>query len=236
MIVGDEQHRQSHSEEQHAQLGDEAVAQRPVERTERFVEHEESGLRRERPGERDSLLLAPGEFRDPPVGEPGEAHEVEGLGDPCLRDVACDVLHAQPERDVPGHVPMGEQRVVLEHQPEAAPVRRHLGEIVGIPRHVAGGARLQSRDHAQQRALATPARAEHTDDLAVAHVEAHAVERARAVVVELQVAGVQHQNVPTEPTRNRSMARITRAVMAMRMTLAAIAAPKLSGPGVPSSR
>ena len=51
-----------------------------------------------------------------------------------------------------------------------------------------------------------------------------------------ELVDLEHQNSPTDPTRKRSMARIASAVIAIRITLAAIAAPKLSGPGCPRSR
>ena len=68
--------------------------------------------------------------------------------------------------------------------------------------------------------------------------------------LRLKLAGLEHeificvwldaqhrvQNSPTVPKRNRSIARIASAVSTMRITLAAIAAPKLSGPGSPSRR
>ena len=42
-------------------------------------------------------------------------------------------LHAQPEGHVLAHVAVGEQLVVLEHEPEAPPVGRHGGEVLAVP-------------------------------------------------------------------------------------------------------
>ena len=50
--------REPEPHEQRAQLGDEPLAQRAVERAERLVEHEQPRRGRERAGERDPLLLA----------------------------------------------------------------------------------------------------------------------------------------------------------------------------------
>ena len=91
------------------------------------------------------------------------------------------VVGPQAEGDVPDDVAVGEQRVVLEHEPEVAAVRRDAGEIDAVAHDPARGERLQPGDGPQQRALAAPARPEHAHDLAVADGQVDAVDGARTV-------------------------------------------------------
>ena len=106
---------------------------RTVERAERLVEHQQAGRDRERAGQRDPLLLAARELRDPPVAQLAEPDEIEHLGDARRALAAVHAGHAQPELDVARDVAVREQRVLLEHQPEPALVRRHRGEVVAVP-------------------------------------------------------------------------------------------------------
>ena len=73
---------------------------------------------------------------------------------------------AQAERDVleHGHVP--EERVVLEHEPDAAVAGVALGGVLALEDHRAGVGRLEPGDDAQQRRLARPGRPEQRDQLA----------------------------------------------------------------------
>ena len=110
--------------------------------------------------------------------KPRRPTSVERLARARLDLGARDALHAQPERHVAVHVAVREQRVVLEHQPEAAPVRRHAREVDAVPRHAPGGVGFQPGDRAQQRALAAAARSEDAHDLAVGDLEVDGGRRA----------------------------------------------------------
>ena len=187
VVVGDEEGGELEPHEQRAQLGDEPLAQRPVERAQRFVEHEEPRLGRERARQRDALLLAARELADAPTLEPGESDQRE-RGSRARLDVgAGESLHPQPERHVPLHVAVGEQSVVLEHEPEAATVRRHASEVVPVPRDPAAGVGLEAGDGAEQRALAAPTGPEDAHDLAVGHVEVDPGDRDEVVVGDGEV-------------------------------------------------
>ena len=90
--------------------------------------------RRERPGERDALLLAARQRLDPPLVEAGEPDERRAARRPALRSARRrPPLHAQPEGHVAGDVAVGEERVVLEHEAEPTPVRGTSGEIGAVP-------------------------------------------------------------------------------------------------------
>ena len=93
-----------------------------VERGERFVEQQQPGPGRQRPGQRDALGLAAGELGGPAVREVPDAEPVQpglrlaaGLG-------ARDALGAQPVRRVGQRAQVREERAVLR-----APRRRRGG-------------------------------------------------------------------------------------------------------------
>src|SRR5581483_6680562 len=107
-----------------------------VERGERLVEEEDAGVARERAGERDALALAAGELSGVGVGEVRDAEALEELADPggaAVGDVAADA-----------HV--GEERVLLEHEPDAAAVRGAEDALLGVEPDV-----LAERDPARRR-------------------------------------------------------------------------------------
>ena len=131
---------------------------------------------------------------------------------------------------------MREQRVVLEHQPQLPAMRRHAREVVAVPHDAAAHGRLEPGDRAEQRALAAAARSEDRHDFVVLDDEVYAVERDGVAVADFEPLDPQHQNSPMSANRKRSMAKIAAAVTAIRMTLAAMAAPKFNGPGWPRRR
>ncbi len=99
-------------------------------------------------------------------------------------------VHPQPEGDVAAHVPLREQLVVLEHQPDPAPVRGHARLVAPVERHPPGVERLQPGHGPQQGRLAAAAGPEHAHDL---------------VLGDLQIDGVQHG--PPAETDRRALQR-----------------------------
>ena len=92
----------------------------------------------------------------------GEADQLQALLDPALAGLA--------EPDVVGHGQVGEQRAVLEHHADAAPVGLDPGAVPGdhpaADRHGAGVGHLEPGDDPEQRGLARAARAEQRHHLA----------------------------------------------------------------------
>ena len=70
------------------------------------------------------LRLAARSAATPRRSKPGEPDQVEQLGHPPARSRPGPPGHPQPEADVAGDVAVGEELVVLEHQPEAPAVGR----------------------------------------------------------------------------------------------------------------
>ena len=167
---------------------------------------------------------------------PGQPNERQQLAGARGRLRGRHAVHAQPERDVADHVAMREERVVLEHQAQLPAVRRDAREVVAVPHDAAAHGRLEPGDGAEQRALAAAAGTENRHDFAVFDDEVDAVERDGVAVADFERLDPQHQNSPMSAKRKRSMAKIAAAVTAIRMTLAAMAAPKFNGPGWPSRR
>ena len=165
------------------------------------------GRGRERARERHALLLAAGEIAHASVLESLQPDERERRARPCVGVRARDALHAQPERDVAEHVAVLEQRMVLEHEPEAAAVRRRRGDVDAVERHASVRLGDEAGDGAEQRALAAAARPEHADDLAVGDLHVDGVEREEVAVAHREALERQHQ--PSLIRRSRPIPRGT---------------------------
>ena len=133
MVVGDVDGGRPELADDVADLVHEAIAQRSIQRPERLVEQQEIGLGRQRAGEGDALRLAARQRADRALPQPGEADQLEQLVHPSAALGTSDARHAHAERDVVVHVPVWEQRVILEHQAHAALVRRYVGDVVAPP-------------------------------------------------------------------------------------------------------
>ena len=135
-----------------------------VQRREGLVEQQQVGARGERAGERDPLLLAAGELRRPPVGEPGHVDGVEQLPGAGRRGAAGHPLGTRPERDVGQRGEVREQQGLLGEEPDATPVRGHVhtgvGERPATDPDVPGVGPQQAGEDVEQRRLARPVGAE----------------------------------------------------------------------------
>jgi hypothetical protein len=72
---------------------------------------------------------------------------------------------------------MREQRVVLEHEADAALVGGQARHVLSAKHDAAGIGRLEARDHAQRRGLAASRRPEQRQELARRHVEGDVTRR-----------------------------------------------------------
>ena len=82
------------------------------------------GSEDDRAGERDALPLAAGELVDAALAEAFELHERQRGRDPRPDVAARNAARLERKGDVVGDAHMREQRVVLEHDADAAPMRR----------------------------------------------------------------------------------------------------------------
>ena len=115
-----------------AELGRQLAPQRRIQRRERLVEQQHIGIGRERARERDALLLTAGKLRGVPRAERADAQSIDdpsgvfGSRDHSVhfaRDAVGDV-----PRD--GHV--REERVSLEHVPDAPLLRRQVDALGAV--------------------------------------------------------------------------------------------------------
>ena len=79
-----------------------------------------------------------------------------------------------------GHV--AEQGVVLEDEPDLALTRGDMRDVAAVQRHAAAIELGQARDRAQERALATAARPEQHEELALRHRDRYVVHYRDALV------------------------------------------------------
>ena len=157
-VVRDVDNRQSEPLEQGAQVGLETNPQRAVEGAERLVQEEDVRSRRDRAGEGNPLSLSAGERRDVTTLGAGEPDQLECLAHARVSHVGRDVRDAGAEPHVPGHVPMREQRRVLEDESDAAAMRRLAGDVASAQPHASMRRALEPRDRAKDCRLARAAR------------------------------------------------------------------------------
>ncbi len=80
-------------------------------------------------------------------------------------------LHPQAEGDIVEDLHMWEEREVLEHKAEAAPVRRNALQRLVVPKDPASVRKLEAGDHFQQGALTAATRTQHAQDFAPINFE-----------------------------------------------------------------
>src|SRR5699024_2237 len=131
---------------------------------------------------------------------------------------------------------VGEEGVVLEHEPETPSVRSGPGQILVVPADGAGS-HLEAGDESEQRALPAAARADERQDLTGLDGEIDAVDGRQIPEACLGAGGGEPAHRPTASWgRSRSMPRPLSALAAARMTPNAMACPVRASPGRPSRR
>ena len=127
MVVGHVQDGDAHLPQHSAQFGRQLVAAAAVQRAQRLVQHQQPGLGGQGPGQSHPLSFAPRQGGHGPGAETAQPHQLQHLVRPGPPGLGGNALHPQAEGHVGSHVAVGEQGVVLEHQPEVPPVDRHSG-------------------------------------------------------------------------------------------------------------
>ena len=131
---------------------------------------------RERASHGDTLLLASGELARQPLVHAFERHQLEQL---LAAGAAIGGLHApdaQREFDVVGHGHVAEQRVVLEHETDAAVAGAHVRDVAAVQRDAAVVDAGEAGDGPQQRALAAARGAQQNEEFALAHLDGDVVD------------------------------------------------------------
>jgi hypothetical protein len=153
-----------------------------VQGAERLIEQQDFRLVRERTSHGDALLLAAGELRRQPVVHAFERDQAQQFLATLATVGGLHAADAQRKLDVVGHAHVAEQRVVLEHEADAAIAGRHVRNVPAVEGDAAVVHAGQARDGAQQRTLAAAARAQQHIELAVADVQRDIVDDGGALV------------------------------------------------------
>lgn len=224
--MGDGEHGGAQPGEEFAEFDDEAFAQRAVELSERFVEHEQPGAGGQGAGEGDALLLAAGQGGHRPPFGAGQSDQVEQFRDAGGPFMLRHAVHARAEGDVAADVVLREELVVLEHEADLAPVRGHGGLVTSVEEHAAAVQRLESGDGAQQGGLAAAAGAQDAHGLVFGDVQVDGVEGGPSAEADVRAGEAeQHQNSPLRSMRSRSRTSRARAHTTIRIVDRAIACP-----------
>ena len=170
---------------QHRQrIGTNRVPEPAVQSGERLVHEKYARPRHDRAGQRHALLLtARGLVRI----------IVRQVLEPDARQRRTRFLRAgaavegrQPEHHVPQHGQMREERIILEHQADAALLRRHENhrrrDFAVVDQDTPGARNFDARRDTQQRRLPAAGLAEQRDYLARRNVDIDAFERGEAAV------------------------------------------------------
>lgn len=220
------EHGRAQPSEQFLQFDDQPLPQRPVELPQRLVQHQQPGARREGPGQRHALLLPAGQRGDGPAARARQPHEVQQLLHPLGLSPLRLAVHPQPEGHVAAHVTLREQLVVLEHQPDPAPVRRQARLVAPVEQHPPGVQGLQPGHRPQQGRLAAAAGSEHAHDLVLGDLQIDGVQHGPAAEADRRVPqGQQHQNSPVRSVRSLSSTSRATAHTTIRIVERAIAWP-----------
>src|SRR5215207_9378082 len=112
------------------------------------------------------------------LGEPVELHQLEQrehlLADLFVVRPRSARLDAQAECHILEHAHVTEQRIVLEYEADLALTHILVGRILAMKQNAARVGRLEPRDHAQQRGLATTGGSQQSDELAGGKRKVHA--------------------------------------------------------------
>ena len=180
LIVGDVDKGRVELVLQKFQLDLHRFAQLQIERAERFIEQEYIWIEHHAASNGDALFLAAGQLVDFPLANVGQGNPLEYVLDLALY---FRIAHARaPEAigDVLVDVHHREQRQMLEHHLDVAPVGRHAEYRLALDLDIAGGRVLETRDHAHQGCLATARRTENGEERTARDLEGDAFDGAKS--------------------------------------------------------
>ena len=95
------------------------------------------------------MLLATRERPDGASLEAREPDELEEVSRARRDRVVRVTAHAQAERDVPEHVAVREERMILEDEPDPPAMRRRPGEVDSVQEDAPCVGQLEAGDHPQ---------------------------------------------------------------------------------------
>src|SRR5262249_51910601 len=177
LVVRDEDGRHAELALNFLELDLHRGAQVPIERGEWLVEQQHLGTNDESARERHALLLTARELAGFAIFQARKLDERERVGDPAHYLRLGDPAHAQAVADIRRHVHVGEQRVVLEHDADLAPIRRDIRDPLAVDGDLAAVRHQKAGDEVEQRGLAAAGRPEQRYQLAATHQQRDVIER-----------------------------------------------------------
>jgi len=149
------------------------LAQLGVEVGKRLVEQQDLRRVRDRPRQRNALLLPAGKLVRKPIGILLESHALQGAPDGGFTPRARNFVHLQAVCDILCHVQMRPQRVALKHHTEIALVRRHddaarrIGDKLLAEVNCAAVGPYEAGDHVESRRLSAARRTQNRSQLSI---------------------------------------------------------------------
>ena len=151
-----------------------------VEGAERLVQQQNRRLDGERSCKRHPLALATGELGRQAIGELLQMNQFQELVDAAADLRLRPLADVESEGHVSAHSEMFERSVVLEDEPDVAPLRRQRRHIRPFDVDEAGVGVLETGDDSQQRRLTAATRTEKRGELAGGDAHRHVIQRHEA--------------------------------------------------------
>src|SRR5438132_1266012 len=100
-----------------------------------------------------------------------QSHQAQEIGDSLYHLHSPPFLDLEPEGYIVKHRKMFEQRIMLEHEPNIAPLGREIIHTDAVDQNVASGGSFQSSKNAQDRGFAATAWTQQPQQFAFLHAE-----------------------------------------------------------------
>ncbi len=160
LIVGDEHRGDAQPTQQLVQLTAQALAQLRIQCRQRFVEQQHPGTRRQCPGQCDPLPLTAGQLVDAAIAVAGQTDQFQQLIATLVALGSRQTTNLQAVNDIPGHIEVGKQRVVLKHHAHVAPLDGQACNVLIIEQHLADIRTFKPGNQPQGGGLAATGRTE----------------------------------------------------------------------------
>ena len=169
-----------------AEQGEDRRRRLRIERGRGFIAQQNLGLRRQRPGNADTLLLSAGQFRRIAVTLVGKADEFQQRTDALLDLGARAAGDFQRQRHVVEHGAHGQQIEVLEDHSDLAAdtdqfALRQAGDVGAVDNDPSRRRLFQAVDEADECGLAGAGAADDAEHITAGDIEGHSVQRADVV-------------------------------------------------------
>ncbi len=141
------------------------LAQLQIQRGQGLIQQQNLGMRRQRTGQRDALLLTTRQLIGASVGQLFHLHQGQHLFHGILDFGLGLVQHFQTKGDILCHRHMGKQGIVLKHGVDWPLIGRQVSDFLTIQQNGPLGGQFKTGDQAQQGCLSTARRAQQGEKL-----------------------------------------------------------------------